>query len=114
MAQNHVEFDQRLRRLVRKHTAMARGYKHRMRPDGLIVVQPRRNAPRLSIRAVLIFLAAFFIFKGFLIANLGPAGHTDRVDRLVAGSAFEKAGAWVMQIDPASRFVADTLGPILR
>ncbi len=114
MVPSHVEFDNRLKRLVRKHSAMSRGYRHKMRTDGLIVVQPRRNTPRLSIRAVLIFLAAFFVFKGFLIANLGPAAYDERLAVLAEGAVFEQAGAWVMQMDPLSSLVADQLGPILR
>ena len=114
MAQSQVQFDQRLRRLGRKHRAMSRGYTTRMQPDGLIVAKPHRAPSRISGRSVLLFLAAFILFKGFLYANLGPETYNERVNRLQSGTVVEKAGAFVMQADPVSQLVAQKMGPILR
>ena len=50
MAQGHLDFDERLRRVGRKHRAMAQGYTFRMRPDGLMVATPyHRSRPPVSI-----------------------------------------------------------------
>ncbi len=114
MTDSHYDFDRRLRRLDRKQRAMTRGYTTRIRPDGLIVVQPRRSGPRIRLRAILFFLVAFLAFKGFMIATIGPASYEQRVLTLAEGTGVEKAGAWVMQIDPASQYIADQIGPILR
>ncbi len=114
MSQDIVEFKNRLRRLERKHTAMSRGYDAHMRADGLIVIKPKRSAPAVSGRAVIIFLLAFFVFKGFMLANIGIAGYDERVERLQQGTIVEQAGAWVMQREPLTQFVADKMGPILR
>lgn len=114
MSENHVLFDQRLRRLDRKHRAMARGYTTRMRSDGLIEVKPKRRSPPISGRSVLLFIAAFFLFKGFLLANIGGQSYDDRVDLLKSGTVVEQAGGWVMQADPLTQFIAQKIGPVLR
>jgi hypothetical protein len=114
MSQDIVEFKNRLRRLERKHTAMSRGYDAHMRADGLIVIKPKRSAPAVSGRAVIVFLLAFIVFKGFMLASIGIDGYDERVERLRQGTVVEQAGAWVMQRDPLSQFIAEKMGPILR
>lgn len=114
MVQDRFEFEARLKRLVHKHTNMSRGYRTTMRPDGLIVVKPRRKRSPISLASVVIFLAAFFVFKGFLIANLGPAAYDDRVADLSGGTMVEQAGAVLMQADPLANMIAQKMGPILR
>lgn len=114
MVSGHLEFETRLRRLMRKHRAMSRGYTMRMQSDGLIVAKPRRSASPISGRSILIFLAAFLIFKGFLIANLGGEGYDDRISRLESGTMVEQAGALAMQSDPISDLIASKLRPLLR
>lgn len=114
MVENHVLFDQRLRRLGRKHRAMARGYTTRMRSDGLIVVKPKRAPSPISRRSLFLFFAAFFLFKGFLLASLGSDTFDERVERLASGTMAEQAGGWVMQADPVTQFIARQIGPLLR
>lgn len=114
MSEEALQFKNRLRRLERKHTAMSKGYQTKLRADGLIVMTPRRSGPRVSGRSVILFLLAFFVFKGFLIANIGVAGYDERVAKLETGNAVEVAGAWVMQVDPLSELIAQKIGPVLR
>lgn len=114
MAQINADFDRRLRRLGKKHRAMARGYTASMRPDGLIVMQPRRARSRISPRALFIFMMCFFAFKGLLIASIGIAGYEDRVQSLRTGTPVEQVGAWVMQTEPLSMWIAEQIGPVLR
>lgn len=114
MSSSHLEFETRVRRLLRKHTAMSRGYTTRMREDGLIVAQPRRQVAPISGRSLFIFLMAFVLFKGFLIANLGPTGYDERVGRLEQGNLMEQAGAFAMQADPIASMVAIQIGSVLR
>ena len=114
IATEREQFELRLKRLMRKHRAMASGYTTRMRPDGLIVAKPRKTSPRVTARTFWLFLAAFFLFKGFLLAHLGPQTYEDRVGLLKSGTVVEQAGAWVMQADPITEFVAAKIGPYLR
>lgn len=114
MSKKQIQFDERLRLLARKHRAMSHGYVTRMQPDGLIVAHPRRHSIRISKRSIFLFIAAFILFKGFLVANLGPQTYDDRLARLQAGTVVERAGAFVMQPDPLTMYVANQIGPILR
>ena len=114
MANHQLQFNQRLNLLARKHQTMARGYVTRVQPDGLIVARPRRQSARLPRKAVVLFLLAFFAFKAFLVANLGPLAYDDRLARLQAGTVIEKGGAFVMQADPLTMYLAKQIGPVLR
>ena len=114
MAYNHLQFNQRVERLDRTHRNLSRGFVTRIRPDGLMVVQPRRAAFHIPAKAVILFVLAFLGFKAFLLASIGPGAYLDRVARLESGTIVEQAGAWVMQIDPASQVIASKIGPILR
>jgi hypothetical protein len=93
---------------------MGNGYTTRLKSNGLLVVQPKRARRGISGKSILLFLVAFFAFKGFLIANLGLLAYEDRLTTLQGGTVFEQAGAWVMQADPAAQFIAEKIGPVLR
>jgi hypothetical protein len=114
MVNDQLQFNERLQLLARKHRAMSHGYSTYIQPDGLIVARPRRRAIRISGRAVIMFVLAFIGFKAFLIANLGMLTYEERVTRLQSGTVVERAGAFAMQPDPLSTFVALQVGPILR
>ena len=107
----HAEFETRLSRLLRKHRAMAKGYTTVIRSDGLIVVKPKRSA-QISGRSVLLVVAAFVLFKAILIASLGNSLYAERVDRLSVGTPVERAGAFIMQIDPVSAAVAEQMSAL--
>lgn len=109
-----LDFDDRLQKIGRKRRAMANGYTTYMRPDGLVVARPVRQGPRFPLRMIVYIVAALLCFKGFLLAALGPATYNDRVAGLTEGTIIEQAGAWVMQQDPASEWIAGKIGPILR
>lgn len=107
MSHNRVTFDRQMRKLDRKHDAMARGYSTVMLPDGLIVIKPNRRRVRLPLHLIVYTVAALFMFKAFLLANLGADPYQERLDSLANGTDFEKAGAWIMQADPATRYLAE-------
>lgn len=113
MAQAHVPFDKRLKRIVRRHDKMSNGVVRTVNSDGLIVARPRLYKPRFPLKGLLIVLALGFLFKGFLFAYLGETAYLDRVAALQGGSVMEQAGAWVMQPDPATVAVAGGIQTIL-
>mgnify|MGYP000539152848 FL=1 len=115
MSEEHQQFLSRVSRLENKHEAMHNGYSARIRSDGLIVVRPKKRIEsRISPRSVVLFLAAFILFKGFLIASIGLAGYQDRLSKLHAGSVLEQGGAWIMIADPFSLWSATQIRPLLR
>ena len=116
MTEGHNDFYKRLGGLNKKHAAITQGYTTHMRNDGLIVVTPRR-APthrRGSIwKNLIIFAVGMFLFKAFILASLGQTSYDERIARLNDGTSLEQAGAWIMQVDPATRLVADMVAPYL-
>lgn len=114
MAQAHVPFDKRLKRIVRRHEKMANGVVKTINPDGLIVARPRMYKPRFPLKGLVVLLALGFLFKGFLLAYLGDANYADRVASLQQGTVMEQAGAWVMQPDPATALIAQGIQNVLR
>jgi hypothetical protein len=113
MGENHIQFEQRLRKLDRKHAALARGFVAQVRPDGLVVIRPKRMRASFPLRPVLLFIAAFFLFKGLLLAQLGAITYDERVAKLRNGTVVEQAGALLMQKDPATEFAASYLVKVI-
>ena len=79
-----------------------------------MVVKPKRRPVPLPVRPLLLFGVGFVLFKALLIAHLGDAAYAERVTALSTGSLPEQAGAFVMQIDVVSLWLALEIGPLLR
>ena len=103
-----LTFDDRTRRFKRERKRMARGYKTVVRPDGLIVYRPKRSAFSF-VKGLLWLVAGLIAFKAILYSYLGPISFGTRVDKLAEGTLFEQAGAWVMQADPATIYIANLM-----
>lgn len=111
---NLQSFDKRLRRIDKRHKKLAKGYVHTIGHDGLIMSTPRRRVERrFPLRGLLLVAIGVFAFKGFLYAQLGGATYTQRVDKLAAGTPVEQIGAYMMQAEPATLWVAGHLNKIL-
>ncbi len=111
--QPNVPFDKRLKQIERRHEKMSRGVVRSMNSDGLIVARPRAYRPRFPLKGLIVVLLIGFLFKGFVFAYLGEEAYAERVTSLQSGTAMEKAGAWVMQPDPATLLIANSIGAIL-
>jgi len=109
LSQEQDQFKKRLRALERKNRAMERGFTTHLRADGLLIVKPKRRGSVISLRAVILFLAAFVLFKGLSLAHVGQVTYDANVAELASGTAVERAGAFVMQTDPLSAYVAHHL-----
>lgn len=117
MTNGHQDFYKRLRPLHAKHKAMANGYSTHLREDGLIIVKPHRAYARQrgSLWSnLVVFLLGAFAFKCLVLYSLGEISYQSRIDTLVNGNQVEQAGAWIMQIDPATRFVVDQVIALTR
>ena len=113
MASADLSFEQRVRHLASKHRRMAHGIAHRMGRDGLITAHPRRRSPSFPLRGLMVLLGAAFLFKAFLLSSLGASVYTERVALLSAGSIVEQGGAWVMQADPATVWIAEQISALM-
>ena len=112
MGEHRNQFQSRLKQISRKHAALSAGYSARMQPDGLLVARPLRTPSRSIRRKVVYILAAFVICKAALIAAHGTGSYDARVLKLSQGDQVEQIGALVMQRDPLSTFLAQTVAPL--
>ncbi len=111
----HAQFDRRLKTLSRKHAQMANGYTSQLRGDGLIVMKPKRASRRgFPLFGLLALIAGFFVFKGIMFASLGDITYNERVAKLGNSTVIEQAGAWVMQADTVTLFVAGFAEPFTK
>ncbi|MFX0544966.1 hypothetical protein ACEWPL_005415 [Roseovarius sp. S1116L3] len=106
-------FDARIKRVQKAHSHLARGYSAKVGRDGLIVFRPKRRRPGIPVRGILLGVVAFFGFKALVLMQLGDIAYQDRVDALAAGGVAEKAGAWIMQIDPVTRVIVAQVAPLI-
>jgi hypothetical protein len=75
-----------------------------------------RPAPRQRrlIAPVLFLILCGFGLKGAIYHTVGAVAYEDRMQRLQAGQSVELVGAWLMQADPVTKFVADQIKAVLR
>lgn len=110
MSRTATPFDNRLKKIVRRHRRLgAAGVVHKVDSRGLIVARPRIYNPKFPLKGLILFVIAAFAFKGLVYANLGAAEYNAHVTELSAGSTVEKAGAWIMQADPATMLIGQGL-----
>jgi hypothetical protein len=107
-AMSQSTFDDRIARVQQRRRRLAAGATLRVGRDGLVTAHPRRAVlPRFPLRGILMTLAGFVVFKAVLLVQLGAATYEARLESLAAGTAIERAGAWVLQIDPATAALAE-------
>lgn len=114
MSNSFAGFEARLKKLDRKRSKLAQGYKGSIGSDGLIVFRPVRRQRGIPLRAVVMLIVGFFVFKGMVLAHTGTATYGERIDALKNGTMIEQAGAFVMQSDPVTVGIALQLRPFLQ
>ncbi|SMR70768.1 hypothetical protein SAMN04488030_0380 [Aliiroseovarius halocynthiae] len=109
MAEAQVkDFEKRIRQIDRRHNKIARGYVQLVERDGLLVPKTKMLKKRsFPLRAILIAVVGFAVFKGVLVSQVGLTSYEARLESLTEGGMVERAGAWLMQVDPFSRGVAE-------
>lgn len=113
-ASQYDEFDRRMRRITRRHSQLSHGYVTTVNSDGMVVAKPRRRSARGTLRGVALVVLVLMVFKGFLYAELGAGAYEQRVAALSEGSAFEKAGAFVMVADPVTKWLSGHISSLVR
>ena len=66
-------------------------------------VQTRRRSVLVPVLFLLVFC---LVLKGVIYQSIGAQSYDDRVAALRTGTALQQAGAWLMQPEPATRFIA--------
>ena len=100
---NLVDFYDRVSRFER---ARAHGWAHQAGafPEPRRVRGGRRR--RSFIMPLLLLAFAVFAMKGAIFYSVGASAYQDRVTRMQAGEGFDRLGAWMMQADPVTEFMA--------
>jgi len=104
-------FDERLGRIAKRHRKLAHGYVNQLGSDGLITARPVRRF-RFPWKFMIVIAAFCLLVKGATFAALGEATYSQRVATLSQGSVAERAGAFLMQADPVTHWVAGVMHPI--
>lgn len=111
MACADTPFEERLRRLAQKRRHQSAGVVRQIGDDGLIMVVPRRRRRiTFPLRSIAFVLCFGLLFKALFLAHLGEARYSERVDALRDGNIAERAGAYLMLPDPATRAIVQTWG----
>ena len=113
MIQATVPFDRRLEQIVCRHSAMSNGFVRSVNEQGLIVTRPRLYKPNFPFKGLLIALTLGFLLKGFLLVDLGEAAYAERIAELQTGSTIKQLSAWVMQSDPLTVIVSNSIAAII-
>ena len=114
MHESQANFNKRLSALNRKHAAMSHGFSTLLRSDGLIIIKPNRALRRaFPLKGLLALIFGFFVFKAIMLSSLSEITYNERVAKLKQGGALEQGGAWLMQIEPVTVFLAGFVEPII-
>jgi hypothetical protein len=101
------DFDDRLRRIDRRHRTLSRGFVLSVDRDGLIVAKPETSRYRFPWRVLLFLLVAVMGFKVLLHAYLGADAYGERLVRLSNGTVAEQVSAYVLHADPVTVWLSD-------
>lgn len=114
MVETHQQFGKRVNDLDRKHKALANGYYTTIRNDGLVIARPRRRDTGLPVKYLMALVVLFILLKAIMLSANGPGTYQIRLSSLAEGTVVERAGAWVLQVDPVTQALANKIGPVLR
>jgi|TARA_R110000787_G_scaffold165856_1_gene278943 hypothetical protein len=99
-------FYKRLCRIARQHNMLSRGYVLKLNKDNLIVPHPHFTPRAFPWKALFVSGVIALGFKAYIMAVIDEPTYTSKLVALSQGHALERAGAWVMQRDPATDAVA--------
>ncbi len=116
MSDSFAEFSSRVGKINRDHDRKQRGYIISIRKDGLITFKPKNRYynSTLPLRGLIFLIIGFFLFKGLILAHAGTSVYSERLTLLQEGSLVERAGAYVMQVEPVSQAIATQMRRFLK
>ncbi|WP_137699557.1 hypothetical protein [Marimonas lutisalis] len=113
MADDFKNFEKRLSRIDRAHNRVSDGYRTTVGPDGLIAVRARRRLPQVPLKGLAYLFLGFCVFKSVAVAHFGMTGYQERVETLRSGTVIEQAGAWALQLDALTVWIASKVDPFI-
>lgn len=114
MTKQHDMFDERYRRVLKRHRQLSRGYVTKIEKSGVIVHKPIHHIREaVSFSALLLPFGILFVLKAAIVTVLGEEGYRQQVDLLREGGFVEQMGAVFMQIDPITAPLSRLLSHII-
>lgn len=115
MLETKEHFAARLHNVGERHSKLVRrGYTTRVDRNGILVAQPKKMRLRPPVRGAFLMVLSFFVFKAFMLSANGPDAYAERLATLENGTFIEMLGGRLLSIDPATQFLANQMGPLLR
>ena len=107
-------FDERYRRVLKRHRQLSRGYVTKLGKNGVIAHQPiGQFRDVVSFKALLLPVGIFVFLKACMVTVLGEEAYAAQVEALRNGGFGEQLGAFVMQMDPLTWPIAQLLGSVI-
>jgi len=107
-------FDERYRKVLKRHRQLSRGYVTKLQKNGVISHHPIGQVrERMSLSMLLIPLAVLFVLKACVVTVMGPSPYAQQVETLRQGGFLEQVGAVFMQMDPITRGLSTIMGSII-
>lgn len=106
MDMHQKNFAIRLDRIDRRHRDVSDGYITSVNHDGLIIAVRRRRKVRVPYAGLALVALGIIAIKALAVVQMGEEGYAARIEGLASGSQIERVGAWVMQADPLTQWVA--------
>ncbi|MEX5729665.1 hypothetical protein Ga0609869_003018 [Rhodovulum iodosum] len=105
------EFQGRLRRVDKMHR---RGYGFEAAGTLGRSAYARRAPVRVNLlRPAMFVVAIVIVTKAVFLSMIGEGNYNERLARLEGASVAERAGAYIMQVDPATALIADQIRAFL-
>lgn len=97
-------FDERYRKVIKRHRQLSRGYVTKIEKNGVIAHRPTRNLGDVfSLTSLILPFGILFMLKAAIVTVLGEEGYIQQVDVLREGGFVEQVGAVFMQMDPITQ-----------
>ncbi len=107
-------FDERYRRVLKRHRQLSRGYVTKIEKTGVITHRPIRHLREaFSFSALLLPFGVLFFLKASIVTVLGEEGYRQQVEMLRDGGFVEQVGAIFMQMDPITAPLAKLLSYVI-
>lgn len=114
MNDKHDMFDERYRRVLKRHRQLSRGYVTRLGKNGVISHHPIGNfRDVISLKALILPLGILFFLKACMVTVLGEEKYAAQIAILQDGSFGEQIGAFFLQMDPITWPIAQLLGSLI-
>lgn len=114
MTKQQDMFDERYRKVLRRHRQLSRGYVTKMDKNGVVAHIPLNHIREsFNFAALILPFGILFFLKACIVTILGEEAYVQQVDILRDGGFVEQVGAIFMQLDPITAPLAKLLGAII-